>query len=246
MAKKKKYQAETEQDRSRTWAFEIYPDTADPEWMNYLAESLIHAYISPLHDKDLDPNGEPKKAHYHVMLMYETVQYPHQVIEDIITFGGCGVGGCNIKEDIEKCNLDIVKVIGRKRQHWNGYTEDGKCFGQIEKIRSKSGMARYLCHMDNADKYRYNENEVIVFGKPDYLEVCGSNINRYEILEEMREWCQKNNVLYYSDLYDYASIERPMDWFKVLSDNGTYVMDRYIKSLNYKYKQSLRDKLNSL
>ena len=32
----------------------------------------------------------------------------------------------------------------------------------------------------------------------------------------------------------------PEDWFKVLCDNGTYVMDRYIKALNYKYKEERR------
>lgn len=26
--------------------------------------------ISPLHDKDINPTGEPKKAHYHVLLVY--------------------------------------------------------------------------------------------------------------------------------------------------------------------------------
>ena len=73
MAKIKKFQDE-DKDRSRVWAFEVYPDSADPDWKNYLAESLIHAYISPLHDKDLEVDGVPKKGHYHIMLMYETVQ----------------------------------------------------------------------------------------------------------------------------------------------------------------------------
>ena len=28
--------------------------------------------VSPLHDKDINPSGEPKKPHYHVMLMFES------------------------------------------------------------------------------------------------------------------------------------------------------------------------------
>lgn len=243
MSKTKKFQVETDKDRSRVWAFEVYPDSADQDWLKYLGESLIHAYVSPLHDKDIDPDGNPKKAHFHIMLMYDTVQYPHQVIEDVSVIAAQGVGGCNILENYEESDLESVVFKGKKREHWIGYDQDGKCFGQIQKIRSKSGMARYLCHMDNADKYRYSEEDVIVFGKPDYLDVCGSNINRYEILNEMREFCILNNVLYYGDLYDYAANERPMDWFRVLSDSGTYVMDRYIKSLNYKVKQQNKDAL---
>ena len=244
MSKSNKFQSERDADRSRVWAFEVYPDSADPDWLKYLGESLIHSYVSPLHDKDIDPDGNPKKAHYHIMLMYETVQYPHQVFEDIMIFGGAGVGGCNILDDYESCELTILKSVGKRRDHWVGYDDTGHCFGQIQRVRSKSGMARYLCHMDNADKYRYSEEDVTVFGKPDYLDVCGSVIDRYAILQEMREYCQVNQICYYSDLYDYAATERPMDWFKVLSDSGTYVMDRYIKSIKYKCDQHRKEKIS--
>lgn len=241
MSNSNKFQIEKDSDRSRTWAFEVYPDSVDPDWLKYLGESMLHSYVSPLHDKDIDADGKPKKAHFHVMLMYDTVQYPHQVFEDIMVIGGPGVGGCNIIDNYDDYELTILKCTGYRLDHWVGYDENGKCFGQIQRIRSKSGMARYLCHMDNADKHRYSEEDVLVFGKPDYLDVCGSNINRYEVLEEMREFCKVNEVCYYADLYDYAAENRPMDWFKVLSDSGTYVMDRYIKSIKYKYDQRKKE-----
>lgn len=236
MSDKIKYQ-DTEKDRSRVWAFEVYPDSVDPDWKNYLAESLIHSYISPFHDKDIDEGNVPKKGHYHIMLMYETVMYPHQVIQDIIDIAGGGVGGCNITEDFDEHKLvDIVPIRGSKRKKWQGISNFGKSFGIIVKIQSKSGMARYLCHMDNADKYQYDPADVQVFGKPDYLEVCGSQVDRYEMLREMRVFCKENNIVYFGDLYDYADENRHEDWFKVLCDSGTYVMDRYIKALHYKLK----------
>lgn len=244
MSKQKKFQ-DCESDRSRCWAFEVYPDSADPDWLSYLGESMIHAYVSPLHDKDIDQNGEPKKAHYHVMLIYETVQYPHQVFNDISIIAGNGVGGCNITDDFDNSELDAVKPITKNRLNWIGIDQNGKSFGAALKVRSKSGMARYLVHMDNADKYRYSEEDVLVFGVNDYLDVCGSAYDRYEVLKEMRIFCKENNIIYYQDLYDYAAEERPCDWFKVLSDSGTYVMDRYIKSIKYKMEHRINMIKNS-
>lgn len=232
---------DTEKDRSRVWAFEVYPSSADPEWMNYLGESLIHAYVSPLHDKDLDPDGEAKTPHYHILLMYETVQFPHQVLQDIIDIAGMGIGGCNILSDFAEHNLvEVIPIKGSKRKKWQGISNFGKSFGVVVKISSKSGMARYLCHLDNADKYQYNPEDVIVFGKQDYYDTIGNSFDRYEMLQEMRDFCKQNNIIYYSDLYDYAAENRPQDWFRVLSDNGTYVMDRYIKALNFKHKEFLK------
>lgn len=61
MSNSNKFQSEKDSDRSRTWAFEVYPDSADPDWLKYLGESLIHCYVSPLHDKDIDADGNPKR-----------------------------------------------------------------------------------------------------------------------------------------------------------------------------------------
>lgn len=46
--------------------------------------------ISPLHDKDIDKEGNPKKPHYHVILIFESLKSPKQVKEIIDIFGGVG------------------------------------------------------------------------------------------------------------------------------------------------------------
>lgn len=48
----------------------LYPESAPENWREQLQHSGIQAAISPLHDKDVNPDGEPKKAHYHVILVY--------------------------------------------------------------------------------------------------------------------------------------------------------------------------------
>lgn len=57
--------------RTRNFATVVYPDSAPADWKEKLGQLHVAAFISPLHDKDINPNGEPKKAHYHVLVMFE-------------------------------------------------------------------------------------------------------------------------------------------------------------------------------
>lgn len=56
--------------KKRNWAFVLYPESAPKDWREQLKISGLMAAISPLHDKDINPTGEPKKAHYHILLVY--------------------------------------------------------------------------------------------------------------------------------------------------------------------------------
>lgn len=56
--------------KKRNWAFIIYPESAPKDWLEQLQKTGLQYAISPLHDKDIDPTGEPKKAHYHVIVCY--------------------------------------------------------------------------------------------------------------------------------------------------------------------------------
>lgn len=56
--------------KKRNWAFVLYPESAPTDWRDQLQKTGLQCAVSPLHDRDLDPNGEPKKAHYHVILVY--------------------------------------------------------------------------------------------------------------------------------------------------------------------------------
>lgn len=81
--------------RTRNFATVVYPESAPQDWLEKLAEAKIEALVSPLHDKDKNPDGEPKKAHYHVILMFETVKTTEQVKEIIEKIGGVGVEKIN-------------------------------------------------------------------------------------------------------------------------------------------------------
>jgi hypothetical protein len=56
--------------KKRNWAFVLYPESAPTDWIEQLQKTGLQCAISPLHDRDSDPTGEAKKAHYHVIACY--------------------------------------------------------------------------------------------------------------------------------------------------------------------------------
>lgn len=94
--------------RTRNFATVVYPESAPDNWQELLAQQFIPAFISPLHDQDLNPTGEPKKAHYHVILMFDGKKSVEQVGEVFKLIGGVG---CEIVKSIRGysrylCHLD--------------------------------------------------------------------------------------------------------------------------------------------
>lgn len=67
--------------RTRNWWFVLYPESAPSNWQEALDELHIQYAVSPLHDRDVDVNGELKKPHWHVILMFEGVKSYSQIKE---------------------------------------------------------------------------------------------------------------------------------------------------------------------
>ena len=57
-------------NRTRNWTFILYPESCVKDFKKVISDMHIEAVLSPLHDKDIDPTGEPKKPHYHVMMCF--------------------------------------------------------------------------------------------------------------------------------------------------------------------------------
>lgn len=78
MSDKKVKEKET---RTRTWTIVMYPESAPSNWRDLIDSFHIEWIESPLHDKDLNADGEIKKAHWHVLLMFGGVKTYEQVRE---------------------------------------------------------------------------------------------------------------------------------------------------------------------
>lgn len=58
-------------EKARYWSFIVYPESTREDWQMVLCELGCVFAVSPLHDKDINPTGEVKKPHYHVLLEFE-------------------------------------------------------------------------------------------------------------------------------------------------------------------------------
>ena len=56
--------------KKRHWAMVLYPESAPKNWRELLQQTGLQCAISPLHDRDINPTGDPKKSHYHVIMSY--------------------------------------------------------------------------------------------------------------------------------------------------------------------------------
>lgn len=178
--------------RVRNYATVVYPESVVDNWIDILSDLHIPIFISPLHDRDINPTGEPKKAHYHVVFMFEG-----------------------------KKSIEQIKLI----------TEQIKAVGQ-EPISSIRGYARYLCHLDNPEKAQYNQSDVKCLGGADYSAVIGLPTDKYKAIKEMMEYCKEYNIYSFAHLLELAA-EEHYDWYRVLCDNGTMVMEKYLKSRSW-------------
>lgn len=185
MSEKKSYG----QGRTRNFATVVYPESAPENWKEILEQEFIPAFISPLHNNDKNANGEDKKEHYHVIIMFDSTKTENQA-----------------KEVFEK-----IAGVG------------------CEKVNSIRGYARYLCHLDNPEKAQYNTQDVISLCGADYLDTINLVTDKYKVLDEMINFCEKYNVTSFYLLSKYA-FQHNESWRRILSDSGSVFMREYLKS----------------
>lgn len=73
-------------DRTRVWTAIVYPESAPSNWREILDDQHIEWAESPLHEFDTNPDGEVKKAHWHIVISFEgpkSVDQVKQLLEPI-------------------------------------------------------------------------------------------------------------------------------------------------------------------
>lgn len=76
--------------RTRNFATVVYPESAPEAWQDILIDQFVPAFISPLHNLDVNPTGEVKKEHYHVIIMFDGMKTNEQAKEIFDKIGGVG------------------------------------------------------------------------------------------------------------------------------------------------------------
>lgn len=76
--------------RTRNFTTVVYPESAPDDWLEKLSDQHIEAFVSPLHDRDVNPDGEQKKPHWHVIIMFDSLKTIEQAREVFDLIGGVG------------------------------------------------------------------------------------------------------------------------------------------------------------
>lgn len=111
------------------------------------------------------------------------------------------------------------------------------CGVGCEVVKSLRGYARYLCHLDNPEKAKYEPSNVRCIAS-DYIGTIGLAIDKYTALGEMQDFCDRYNVVSFYALARYARHNRP-DWHRILCDCGSVYMREYLTSRKWSVDQNV-------
>lgn len=204
----KAYDAKRAGKRARAWWGVLYPESAPDNWRQMIADDLVETLISPLHDKDVLPDGTAKKAHYHVLVSFKNPTTRENAAETMKRWG--------------------VVV----QEHWPKPGEPDSF-----KVKDYRQAARYLCHLDQADKHRYNVADVTSIGAIDYQTLVMSTLDEDELLDEVFEAMDTYCLDSYPKVVRFTKAQHP-EWKCVVYRKYSRAIAEYAKGLHYEEKQA--------
>lgn len=179
--------------RARSWTAIVYPESAPENWLEILSEQLVESLVSPLHDKDVEPTGELKKAHYHVVLSYSNPTTYEKA--------------CEV--------FSMIKAVVPPERD--------------SRVKDFRQMARYLCHLDQPNKHRYNTCDVISFGAIEYEALVMTASDEDCMLDEIEEFIKKNRIVSFTTFQKVCRELHP-EWKYALRHKYSYYIRETIKA----------------
>lgn len=170
--------------KSRYWAFIGYPESLIQGWENILEEKGLMFAISPLHDNDIDPTGEKKKPHYHILVEFEGPTTYKNVKENI-----CDVIGATIPKKVES-----VRGYYRYLTHMDN---PDKAQYNPEQIRS---FNNFKIEMTNTEVSAIKRKICSIINGAKITEYCDL-LDYFEDIGDNDFWEVSSNHTYFFDKY---------------------------------------------
>lgn len=104
--------------RARNWCAVVYPDSAPEDWKEKLDSLNLKWACSPLHDKDIDDDGQLKKPHWHIVICYSGNKSFEQVESDLSELN------CPIPQICRDVRSSVRYFIHKDHPHKFQYTPD--------------------------------------------------------------------------------------------------------------------------
>lgn len=107
-----------------------------------------------------------------------------------------------------------------------------------ESVRSLKAYARYLVHMDDHDKHRYCEDDVVELCGASWGDVALDEAEEKDrILNDIEDWIDESGCVSYHALCSYARKNEP-SWTRVIR-SSTIHLTAYVKSAAWEYSQNI-------
>lgn len=158
----------TQKTKKRNWAFVIYPESLPENWLEILMQSGLPCAISPLHDKDVNPDGTQKKPHYHVIAIYGSPT----------TFN-------NVKNLTDRLNAPIPIALDQVRGMYRYLTHKDN----PEKYQYDEKDIECLNGFDILDFVELTKSEVLKIKKSLQLLIRQLDLHEYS---EFMDYCLEN------------------------------------------------------
>lgn len=166
--------------KKRYWTFVLYPESAPEDWKDILQSTGLEIAISPLHDKDKDPNGAIKKSHYHIILCYNaptTGKNVKSLVDELnqpIPLPIDSVRGL-YRYFTHKDNPDKYQYDEREITSLNGFNiRDYADLSSADKTKIKLELTKFI---QESEILEYSDfmDKVIELDKPDYFFIASTN-----------------------------------------------------------------------
>lgn len=196
-------------ERFRNCCMIVYPESVIEDWIEVLRAKLIPFVVSPLHDKDLDPEAPddfdgdlqplPKKPHYHVAFLCD---------------------GNHTLAFFE----DIAKTI--------------HAYPKVFKIYNVRSMLRYFCHLDNPEKFQYPESDMRAYCGADiqsYMEFSGRQL-MYETMK-IQSFVRGMKFSSFESFTNYLIDHHLDDWYYIVSSQRTLYFSTLLRDIHFIQKE---------
>lgn len=198
--------------RTRNYTAVMYPEDLPENWKELIDETHVKWIESPLHDKDLNPDGQPKKIHHHTLFMFENVKTLEQVKNYFIEIFG---------------ESETGSIIG---------------VATPQTVSDKCALVRYFAHLDNPSKAQYDVADIIGHNGADPTEILRySQSETLEMMKEMQNFIIDNEITELCDFADAIKDIEP-EWYMILTTRNTVYFSAYIRSRRHKKEGKTNEK----
>jgi hypothetical protein len=169
-------QGNTKQDdlKGRHFAYVVYPESAPEDWIEQMQDTGLAFVISPLHDKDTNPDNTPKKPHYHMIVSWgNTTTYKSAK-------GLCEMLNCPIPQVLRNCTGMYRYLTHKDNPEKYQYTEIPKTYNGWVRPLDKADVSNLKAEIWSMvyinDCREYGELLMVCSSKgSEYFEVASNN-----------------------------------------------------------------------